>query len=260
VKKASYVIILLASGFTVILALAAFLREGRATAVRAVRIERHELLLTIPATSTGIVESASEVKVKAEVPGKVVGILIHEGDYVRAGQTLVILDQKEAEARVNLARSNLRVARARLAQIEAGVQMLAAQVETRIAETSAMLEKAARNLERARNLSAEGAIAREQLDLARTEQEVAKAGYDAALANRDQLRVKGKEIEAGNAAVEQAETSLQLEEVSLAKTVVTSPIDGVVTRKHVSVGETVGLGGGPFFTVLPELAWVEFLV
>lgn len=249
IKKATYILIVFVSGFVVILASAAFLWDGRAVAVRAVRIQRRELLLTIPATSTGIVESALEIRVKAEVAGKVVRILIDEGDRVRAGQTLVILDQKEAEARVNLVQSNLRVARARLAQIEAGVQMLAAQVETRIAETSARLNKAAKSFERARNLSAEGAIAQEQLDLAGTEQEVARAAYEAALANRDQLHVKRSEIEAAKAAVEQEESSLKLEEVGLAKTVVVSPIDGIVTKRHVSVGETVGLGGGPFFTL-----------
>lgn len=248
-KKATHILTVFVSGCVVILASTAFLWDGRAVAVRAVRIQRRELLLTIPATSTGIVESALEIRVKAEVAGKVVRILIDEGDRVRAGQTLVILDQKEAEARVNLVQSNLRVARARLAQIEAGVQMLAAQVETRIAETSARLNKAAKSFERARNLSAEGAIAQEQLDLARTEQEVAKAAYEAALANRDQLHVKRSEIEAAKAAVEQEESSLKLEEVGLAKTVVVSPIDGIVTKRHVSVGETVGLGGGPFFTL-----------
>jgi HlyD family secretion protein len=248
-KWRKILLIFLASTAFLIMASAAILRDGGAITVRAVRIQRRELQLTIPATSTGVVESAMEVRVKAEVAGKVVRILVDEGDEVRAGQTLAILDQKEADARVHLARSNLRTAGAHLAQIEAGVQMLAAQIQTRISETSATLEKAAKGFERARSLSVDGAISQEQLDLAKAEHEVAKASYEAALAGRDQLLVKTREVEAGRAAVGQAEASLRLEEVSLAKTVILSPIDGLVTKKHVSAGEAVGLGGGPFFTL-----------
>ncbi len=242
-------LILLASATFIILASAAFLRDGAAIAVRAARIQRREFQITIPATSTGIVESGTEVRVKADVAGRVVRILVDEGDHVRAGQTLAILDQKEAQAQVNLARTSLQAAQARLAQVEAGVQMLATQIQTRIAETSATLEKVAKSLQRARSLSADGAISQEQLDLAKTEHEVAKASYEAALANRDQIQVKNREVEAARAAVEQMEAALKLEEVRLSHTVVTSPIDGLVIKKHASAGETVGLGGGPFFTL-----------
>ena len=248
-KKATYILILFVSGFVVILASAAFLRDGGAITVKAAQIQRREMLMTIPATSTGIVESGTEVRVKALVAGRVVRILVDEGDHVRAGQTLAILDQKEAEAQLNLARANLQAAQARLAQVEAGVQMLAAQIQTRISETSATLEKAAKSFERARSLSVDGAISQEQLDLAKAEHEVANAVYEAALANRDQLHVKRREVEAVRAAVEQMEAALKLEEVRLSHTVVISPIDGMVTKKHVSAGETVGLGTGPFFTL-----------
>jgi len=247
--KTNNILIVLAVGFFLVLASAAFLRDGGAITVKAVHIQRREMLMTIPATSTGIVESGAEVRVKADVAGRVVRILVDEGDQVRAGQTLAILDQKEAEAQLNLARANLLAAQARLAQVEAGVQMLATQIQTRIAETSATLEKAAKSLERARSLSADGAIAQEQLDLAKAEHEVAKAAYEAALANRDQLHVKRREVEASKAAVEQVEASLKLEEVRLSHTVITSPIDGLVIKKHASAGETAGLGGGPFFTL-----------
>lgn len=258
-------LILLAFGLLLILASVSFLKDGGAIAVRAVRIQRGEMLITIPATATGIVESEAEVRVKAEVAGRVARILVDEGDRVRAGQTMAVLDQKEARARVSLARANLQAAQARLAQAEAGVQMLEAQVRTRIAETAAILEKAAKNLERVRGLSAEGAIAQEQLDLTKAEHEVAKAAYEAALANRDQLQVKRREVEAARAAVEQMEASFKLEEVRLSQTVITSPIDGLVIKKHASEGETVGLGGGPFFTlgeplftlVDPQKLWIK---
>lgn len=252
-------------GLLLILASAFFIKGGRDIDVRAVRIQRGEMPIMIPATAAGIVESEEEVKVKAEVAGRVARILAEEGDRVRTGQPLAILDQRESQARVSLARANLRVAQAHLAQAEAGVQMLEVQVRTRIAETAATLEKVSKSLERARSLSADGTIAQERLDLAKAEHEVAKAAHEAALANRDQLQVKSREVEAARATVEQMEASLKLEDVRLSQTVITSPIDGLVIRKHASEGETVGLGGGPFSTlgdplftlVDPQRLWIR---
>ncbi|MFN3476090.1 MAG: efflux RND transporter periplasmic adaptor subunit [Candidatus Methylomirabilales bacterium] len=257
-------LILLAFGL-LLLASVSFLKDGGAIAVRAVRIQRGEMLVTIPSTATGIVESEKEVRVKAEVAGKVDRLLVDEGDQVRAGQTLALLDQKEARARVNLARANLQAAQARLAQAEAGEKMLETHVRTRIAETAATLEKATKNLERMRSLSIEGAIAQAELDLAKAEHEVAKAAYEAALANRDQLEVKRREVEAARANVKEMKASLKLEEVRFSQTVITSPINGLVVKKHASEGETVGLGGGPFFTlgeplftlVDPQKLWIR---
>lgn len=226
-----------------------FVKGGEVIAVRAVRVQRGEMPITIPATATGIVESEAEVRVKAEVAGRVDRLLAEEGDRVRAGQTLAILDQRLVRARLNLARANLQAAQAHRAQVEAGIRMLEVQIRTRIAETAATLEKAAKKLERARSLSADGTISQEQLDLARAEHEVARAAHEAAVANRDQLQVKQREVEAAGAAVEQMEASLRLEEVNLSQTIVTSPIDGLVIKKHASEGETVGLGGGAFSTL-----------
>lgn len=233
------------------LGLAAFLllRDDRAVAVRVSRLQRGEMLVTIPATSTGTVESEVRVNVKAEVPGRIARLFADEGDWVRAGQLLAILDQKEMKAQVDVARKNLQAARARLGEAEAGVQMLRAQVQTKISETLATWEKAARSLERAKDLSAHGAISMEQLDLAQAEHDVAKAAHEAALAGQDQLVVKEKEIAVMKAQVEQMEAALKLEEVRLAKTVIAAPIDGLITEKHAAEGETIGLGSGPLFTI-----------
>jgi len=248
-KGRRVLVVLLVMGLLLVLASVSLLKDGGAVSVKVVRLTRGEMLITIPATSTGTVESEGEVKVKAEVPGRIARLLADEGDQVKAGQTLAILDQEEVRAQVNLARTNLQAARARLAQAEAGVQMLKAQVQTRIDETSATLEKARKSLERAEDLLAEGAISREVLDLTQAEDDVAKAAYEAALANRDQLAVKEQEVEVAGAEVKRMEASLKLEEVRLNKTVIVSPIDGLVTKRQAAEGETIGLGSGPLFTI-----------
>jgi len=248
-KRERVLIVLVLAGFLLVLASVSLLTDGGALSVKVVRLKRGEMLITIPATSTGRVESEVEVKVKAEVPGRIARLLADEGDRVKAGQILAILDQEEVRAQVGLARTNLQAARARLAQAEAGVQMLKAQVQTRISETLATLEKARKSLERARDLFTQGAISREALDLTKAEHDVAQAAYEAALASRDQLAVKEREIEVARAEVKRMEASLRLEEVRLTKTVIVSPIDGLVIKRQASEGETIGLGSGPLFTL-----------
>lgn len=247
-------------GVTVALALVAAgvaWLQRPAVAVRVEPVRRGDLEVTVSTTATGSVESETEVNVRAEVAGRIARLLADEGDRVERGQVIAHLDQAEAEAQVRLARANLEVARARLRQGRAGVEMLAAQVRTRIDQTRANLQKARNDLSRMRALFAEGAVAQEQVESAQTAHDVADAAYQAALAERDQLAVKDQEVAVAEAAVAQMEAALRVAEVQLARTVIRSPVAGLITRRLVTVGETVGLGGGstitlggPMFTIV----------
>jgi len=228
-----------------------------AVAVRVEPVRRGDLEVAVSATATGRVESETEVNVRAEVAGRIARILADEGDRVERGQPIAHLDQAEAEAQVRLARANLEAARARLDQERAGVQMLTAQVRTRIEQTRANLQKARNDLGRMRALFAEGAVPQERVDEAQTAHDVADAAHRAALAERDQLAVKEQEVAVAEAAVVQMGAALRVAEVQLARTVIRSPISGLITRRLVTVGETVGLGGGstitlggPMFTIV----------
>lgn len=243
----------LAAGFGLILAAGggtAFVLWGdRGIPVRTLGLRRAEMLVTLSSTATGAVQSEAEVNVRAEVAGRVARVLVDEGSRVRRGQLLLLLDREEAEANLALARANLAAARSRLSQAEAGVAMLDTQIRTKIAEASATRERARKDLERLRALFGEGAIPRQQLDLAQAEYEVAEAALEAARANQDQMAVKEQEVAAARATLQQMEAQVKLAEVQLARTVIRSPIDGLVTRKFVSAGETLGLGGGTTITL-----------
>lgn len=221
-----------------------WLWPARQISVRAEPVRRGDLSITVSATATATVESETEVQVRAEIPGRIARLLVKEGDRVQANQPIALLDQQEARAQVTLARANLEAARARLRQAEAGVAMLAEQIRTRIAETRANLEKASRDLERLQALFAEGAIPRQQLDASEAAFAVARAAHDAALADRDQEQVKAQEVSSARAAVAQMEAALGLAGVQLGRTVITSPLAGLVTKRLAAEGEAVGLGGG----------------
>ncbi len=217
--------------------------------VRAVTLRREDMVISVSATATGTVESEAEVNLRGEVPGRILRLLVDEGDRVARGQVVAELDPQEAEAQVALVRAELATARARLQEEEAGVLMLRERIRTRIQETRATRERTARDLERLKALHADGAIARQQLDLAQAEFEVATAAHEAALADRDQVAVKEHQVAAARAAVSQREAQLRLAEVQRSRMSIRSPIAGLVTRRMANEGEVIGLGGGSTVTL-----------
>jgi len=217
--------------------------------VRAATLKRGDMLISVSATATGTVESEAEVNVRAEVPGRILRLLVDEGDRVTRDQVVAELDPQEVEAQLGLARAELASARARLEEEQAGVVMLGERIRTRIEETRATRERAARDLERLKALFAEGAISRQQLDQAQAEFEVAAAAHEAALADRDQVAVKEHQVAAARAAVAQREAQVRLVDVQRWRMTIRSPITGLVTRRLANAGEVVGLGGGSTITL-----------
>lgn len=223
---------------------AALLARRGEVPVRVVTLKREDMVISVSATATGTVESEAEVNIRAEVPGRVLRLLVDEGDPVRRGQVLAELDPQEADAQVALARAEWVTARARLEEEQAGVAMLRERIRTKIEETRATLERTGRDLDRLKALFAEGAIARQQLDQAQADFEVAAAAHAAALADRDQVKVKEHQVAAAQAALAQREAQLRLAEVQRSRMTIRSPIAGLVTKRLATQGEVIGLGGG----------------
>jgi HlyD family secretion protein len=229
---------------------AAVLLMGRGEIpVRAVTLNREDMVISVSATATGSVESEAEVNLRAEVAGRILKLLVDEGDRVAEGQVVAELDPREIDAQLGLARAELATTRARLAEEQAGIGVLGERIRTRIDETRATRDRTAKDLERMRALHAEGAVARQQVDGAQAESEVASAAHAAAVAERDQLTVKEHQVAAARAAVAQREAQIRLLQVQRSRMRLRSPIAGLVTRRLANEGEVVGLGGGSTVTL-----------
>jgi multidrug resistance efflux pump len=72
-------------------------------------------------TASGFIE-AEEVAIAAEVGGRIAEVLVAEGDVVEAGQVLIRLDDRIAQAQVALAQAGVEVAQAQLARARAGAR------------------------------------------------------------------------------------------------------------------------------------------
>ena len=102
----------------------------------------------------------------------------------------------------------------------------------------------------------EAAARKAGLDAAQSRIAQAKANLESSVANRKQVAVRTADAGTAAAAVEAAKANLEAAELELSYTAILAPVDGVVTRKSVEVGQIVSPGQG-LMTVIPlKDVWV----
>ncbi|KAA2283951.1 efflux RND transporter periplasmic adaptor subunit [Arenimonas fontis] len=198
------------------LALFLFTREP----AREVRVATAELLsaesggpaATSVLDASGYVTARRIATVSSKITGKVVEVLIEEGQVVREGEVVARLEATDALAQRELSAAQLAAARSEVARAEAQLRL----AEQTLARTS---ELAGRQL-------------------------VAQSALDQARAERDALAAQ---LEAARRNVQVASEALDLAEIGVDNTIVRAPFDGVVTVKAAQPGEMISpisAGGG----------------
>jgi len=127
------------------------------------------VLFTIPANEDAVFPGYMEadlVLVGSEQGGRVLALSVEEGNSVKQGDPIFVLESEEQEASVAAAKARVQEAEARLADAKAELQRPGEieVLEASLAQTKAMLQVASNNLERARALFAKGWITKAQLD------------------------------------------------------------------------------------------------
>lgn len=184
---------------------------------------------------TGDIAPDVQVTIYSKVQGWVEKINVREGDRVKAGQVLATLDAREAEAAVAQAKANHEAAIARLKQVKATAEET---VQSQIQQAKANVELAEADLKRFQELHQKDFISRQQLDESRTKYNVAKANYDLAL-NSIRQKTWENDIALAEAQVRQAKATLDLMQAQSANLVITSPMNGGVTKRFVDPGTMV---------------------
>jgi len=191
-----------------------------------------------------------ESRLGAQVPGIVLAVRPEEGDSVKPGDTLVVLDTVARSIQRDQARSAAMAARAVWEQTARGsraedIGQAMAQKEV----ARAQLEGAQDNFRRTQGLAAQGAATPAQLDAARTQLAATQAQLNALQSTADRL-VKGsrvEEITRSRAQWEQAEAVLRAAQDQLERSVVRAPLGAAgrwtVTERLVEPGEMVQPGG-----------------
>lgn len=181
---------------------------------------------------TGDIAPYAQVTIYSKVQGWVEKINFREGDRVKTGQVLAILDGREAEATVAQSKASLEAAIARLKMVKAIAEET---IQSQIQQAKANLDFAEEDLKRFRELHQKDFISRQQLDDARTKYSVAKAAYDLAL-NSIRQKTWENDIALAEAQVQQAKATLDLNQAQLANLIILAPMNGKITKRYVDPG------------------------
>lgn len=150
-------------------------------------------------------------------------------------------------AQADLARMQPLVDKAEISHLQFDAYTAAARV------ASSELQAAQEKLASARQ---DAAIRKAALDAAQTKVNQAQAQVQTSVANRKQVDIRKADAGTAAASVEAARAALEAAELMLSYTTIVSPIDGVVTRKSVEVGQIVQPGQG-LMTVIPlQDTWI----
>jgi membrane fusion protein (multidrug efflux system) len=199
---------------------------------------------------------AGRVMVSANVPGRVVQILVQDNQRVAAGQVLFRLDPEPFAAAVREAAATLDTARLGVQVTRSAYAPRAAELATARAELAYQLSE----LERIRGLTDRGVAPRRDFDLranqvttARGQVALAEAALrEAATASGGM----GGAIEA-HPAVQQAQAALRKAELDLAYSEVKAPQAGIVTRsEQLQVGSTI-VAAQPLYSLVTDRVWID---
>ncbi|OYY94599.1 MAG: hypothetical protein B7Y41_07165 [Hydrogenophilales bacterium 28-61-23] len=217
---------------------------------RLAKIERGALSAAVSASGT--LSALVTVQVGSQVSGLIKEIKADFNSPVKQGQIIARLDPETFESRVAQAEADLNAATSatEVARGNLGVR----QAEVNKAQIA--LDEALRNLERKRSLIAQGFLSAAELDSAQS----------AAATAREQLRLARADAGVANAQVAntqaqagQRRAALNQARIELDRTVIRSPVDGVVISRNVDVGQTVAASfqAPVLFTIARDLRKME---
>jgi HlyD family secretion protein len=179
------------------------------------------------AWSNGRLE-ADEIDIDTKFAGRIATLQADEGDLVKAGQVLAVMDTQDLQASLNKAAALVLQAQRTLSEAQASLQQQDTQVRF-----------AQQELDRARSLVPKGFETHEMLDQREQQMNGAVAARTMALAKIGEARF----------ALDAATHDVQLYQVDIADNSLVAPRDGRIQYRIANVGEVLP-AGGKVFTIL----------
>ncbi|MCK6467933.1 MAG: efflux RND transporter periplasmic adaptor subunit [Candidatus Brocadia sinica] len=193
----------------------------------------------------------TDAEVSFKISGRVDKRLVDEGEVVREGDVVALLDSSDLASEVEIRRAELQMAQADLSELEAGSRPEEiAEAEAKLAAAKADKEHLESDFHRAMELYQKHAISAEEYIHAKGTYEVAVARMQEA-EERFKLIKEGprkERIEQARARVKQARAALKLAQIRLGYAKLVSPLSGIVLSKNIEPGEYVA-PGTPIVTI-----------
>jgi HlyD family secretion protein len=204
----------------------------------------------------GIVEPADrESKVGAAVDGRIKSVEVKEGDHVRAGDILVVLDNDVEKAALRAAERDVGAQKAQLSRTAAGQRPEEIQAAIADAESAGARAALSRDsLGRTQVLAQSGAVTPDELDKAVHQADIDQKAYEAAEARkseavdgarRDDVAIDAAKLEANSARAAQARAEYE-------QKIARAPIDGEILQVKVRSGEFFNTKGSDPMVIMGD--------
>lgn len=201
--------------------------------------------------------------INVRVSGYVQEVRFREHQFVRKGDTLVVLDNREYLIRQKEARAALLDAQGSGQVLESGIRTSQSRIgeeEANLAEAKAKLWQAEQDYRRYERLFQEASVPKQQYDQMKANYEAAQARYQALLKQKEaahsQLDETHKKKVSVQANVLRAEAALDLANLNLSYTVVTAPYSGYMGRRTLEPGQYVAAGQTLSYLVRQSGKWI----
>ena len=206
---------------------------------------------------------ATSVRISGKLPGRVVKLYVHEGDQVKAGDTLVHIHSSLADAKLMQAEGMETVARTQNKKVDAGTRKQIVQsARDLVSQAEAGVDITQKTYTRMENLFKEGVISEQKRDEAKAAYDAAVAAHRAAKSQLD-LAIAGaqrEDKESAAAMVDVAKGGVAEVESLLEDQYLIAPCDGQIDAVYPQESELVSLGA-PIMSLLKlSDKWVTFNV
>lgn len=211
------------------------------------------------------------------VTGYITKVLVKDNQFVKKGDTLFVIDDKDYVVRVEDAKAALAAAEGSYAAAKADISGASANISTseakvlsskgNIEAAKVRLWRATNDFQRFENLYKNHSITKQQFEQAQATKQEAEANLrvlqQAEAASRSQRAasvsrsdVSGKQTEVASANIKKAQAALDAANLTLSYTVVTAAVDGQISTVDIQPGQLVQPGQALFYIINSENAWV----
>jgi len=221
--------------------------------------------------------SADITPVIPRVSGYIKDIKVNDNQFVKRGDTLLIIDDRdfviklqEAQAALAAAQSNLQIAKATTSAARANISTSAASIGTIDAQIDAArvnVWRTSQDYERYANLIKDHSITQQQYEQALAAKQTAEKQLQILQEQRKQAssqtnsvavqsNATAQQISAANAVIQQRQVEVEAARLNLSYTVVVAQQDGMVSKINVQPGQVVQAGQSLFSIVHSNNIWV----
>ena len=211
------------------------------------------------------VSALSRVDVGSTITGRVLRVLVKEGDVVKKGDALLVLETDELKAAVLQAQANEQLAAAKLTGLRSTGR---SAVQSTVTQAESVLFAAQADLQRTQKLVAQGFLSEARLDEVQRAVAVAQAQGTGAEAQMSANADQGTDIAQAQAQVVSAKSATTAAKARLAQAAISAPADAKVIDRLVEPGQIVQAGrallslttqNAPLLTALVDERYLEQL-